>query len=428
MQPSDPVSTERETSVSTIPTDARSRAIDSARVAKLADRDDVRAALALVLETDALTMDDQVAIVAIPAPPFGEAARARWILERFLAVGLADGSTDAEGNVLARLPGDAERGAPPVLISAHLDTIFPAETPCEVRQQGDRIVAPGIADNARGLAALVAIARALVRSGARTRRPIVFAATVGEEGVGDLRGVKHLFREGSPWREAAAFVALDGTGRRRIVHKAIGARRLRVVVSGPGGHSWADWGRANPIHALGEAIAQLIAVVQADHAPAALTVGRIGGGTSVNAIPDQAWLELDLRSEDADALSRLEVRARAVIEGTVRDANARRRRGTTALSLEIELIGDRPTGEVDGNAAVMRIARAVTRHFGDTPELVSSSTDANIPIALGIPALALGAGGEAAGTHTLAEWYRNDGGPEGVQRALLTVLALAELL
>ncbi|HEX7051599.1 MAG TPA: M20/M25/M40 family metallo-hydrolase [Longimicrobiales bacterium] len=383
----------------------------------------------IIGETDAQTLADQAELAAIPAPPFGEAARAERIGVRFDEIGLADVATDAEGNVLARLPtaeaATGNGGPGVVLLAAHLDTVFPAHTPLDVRREGSRLCAPGIADNARGLAALLTLARALVRARVATRRPVVFAATVGEEGIGDLRGVKHLFREGSRWREAAGFITLDGTGRRRIVHRALGSRRLRAVVRGPGGHSWADWGVANPIHALGPAVAELARIVPPRRPRTTLSVGRIGGGTSVNAIPGEAWLEVDLRSEDPRTLGDLEARVRYTIEDAIHRANARRRRGTSALELRIDVIGDRPSGQTPRDADIVVAACAATRFIGEAPELIASSTDANLPIALGIPAIAIGAGGRSGGTHTPFEWYDNEGGPDGIQRALLTVLAIA---
>ncbi|MEX2285330.1 MAG: M20/M25/M40 family metallo-hydrolase [Gemmatimonadota bacterium] len=376
------------------------------------------------LDADILT--DMVEIVHIPAPPFGEASRAAWIAERFRQVGLQDVCTDEIGNVLARLPGAANADdEPPVLLSAHLDTIFPAETRIQVKRNGKRIAAPGIADNARGLAALVAIARTLTSAPIPTFHPIVFAATVGEEGVGDLRGVKHLMRPGSPWRAAAAFITIDGTGRRRIVQRAIGSRRFAITFTGPGGHSWADFGLANPIHALGLAIGRLAEMDLARQPRVTLTVARIGGGTSVNAIPADAWLEIDLRSEAGSALLDVEDKVRRIVAEAAEQTNGQRRRGTPALQLEIRLIGDRPTGETPVNSGVIRAARAATRVIGEHAELVASSTDANVPIALGIPAIAIGAGGESGGTHTLDEWYVNDGGVEGIERALLTLVGTA---
>ena len=382
----------------------------------------VQAARKHVRQTDQQTVADMLAIVAIAAPPFGEAERGEWVAEQLRQQGLYV-RTDEVGNVIAhngKLAGD-----PPIIVSAHLDTVFPADTPIEIKRNGQRISAPGIADNSRGLAAMLAVARALHTEKVTTERPVVFVATVGEEGVGDLRGVKHLFRAGSELRKASAFISLDGTGRRRIVYRAIGSRRMRVTITGPGGHSWADWGFANPVHALGVAVASIAEIEVPRQPRTALTVARVGGGTSVNAIPAEAWFELDLRSEAAATLSELETAVRAALKEAVSSTNGARKRGTPALQVDIRLIGDRPSGETSINSSLIRIARAATRHFGEPPELVASSTDANIPIALGIPAITIGAGGESGGTHTLEEWYVNTGGAEGIERALMIVLGAA---
>jgi len=397
----------------------------TAEIERIAKLPEIARARQLLRQTDDETLADQAELAAIPAPPFGETPRAQRVLERFREIGLEDAAIDDVGNVLARLPGSARGDAAPVILSAHLDTVFPEGTDLTVRRNGRKIHAPGIADDARGLAAILAIARVLVQAGVRTGAPVVFVATVGEEGAGDLRGVKHLFRQGSPWRSAAGFVSLDGTGCRRIVHRAVGSRRLRVTFTGPGGHSWADWGCANPVHALGLAIARLARIEIPSQPRSALTVARVGGGTGVNVIPDRAWCELDIRSEDGAALRRLGAEAEEALRAAVAEVNGQRRRGTRALALDIEVIGDRPTGVTPPGSPLVRAARAATRFVGYAPELVASSTDANVPIALGIPAIAMGAGGESGGTHTLDEWYANDGGVEGLERALLTVLAVA---
>lgn len=384
------------------------------------------AARKLVRATDDDTIADMIAAASIAAPPFGESERARWLLDRFEQIGLAEASIDEIGNVLARLPTSGTQGAgAPVILSAHLDTIFPPETPIDVRRIGRRIQAPGIADNCRGLAAMLTVARALAQHNIPLERPLAFVGTVGEEGTGDLRGVKHLFRPGSPWREASAYITLDGTGRRRIVNRGIGSRRIRLQLTGPGGHSWADFGVVNPAHVLGEVIAAINRVELPRQPRTTLTVGRIGGGTSVNAIPEAAWLELDLRSESPAVLAEVEAQVRAAITAAAETAGSQRRRGTPVLHTELRVIGDRPAGETPATAPLVRIARAVTRLFGETAELVSSSTDANAPMALGIPAIALGAGGQSGGTHTVEEWYSNEGGPEGIERVVLIVAAAA---
>lgn len=385
----------------------------------------VTRARALVHESDAETLREQVELVRVAAPSFAEEERGARVRARFAELGLAEVGSDGVGNVLASLPCPAEPGAPPVVVSAHLDTVFPAETDLTPRHEGDRVYAPGITDNTRGLAAMLALARVLRQTGIRTRRPLLFAATVGEEGIGDLRGVKHLFREGSPLRGAAAFLSLDGSGTGRIVHRAIGSLRLRVTVRGPGGHSWADRGAPNPVLALSAAVVAIGRVQPPPAARSAATVARIGGGTSVNSIPEEAWAEIDLRSDAPQPLVRLEEEVRAAVRSAVDAENRARGRRGRALAHVIETIGDRPSGATDPDSELVRAAVEVTRALGDPPELAASSTDSNVAISLGIPAITIGAGGESGGVHTLGEWYCNRGGPRGVERALLITLAVA---
>ena len=382
-------------------------------------------ARARVHETDEITLREQVELVRIPAPSFAEAARAEYVRLRFEELGLEEVAADAAGNLLARLPGTASPAAPPVMVSAHLDTVFPADTDLTPRVEGERIHAPGITDNARGLAGLLAVARILAEARLRTRRPLVLAATVGEEGIGDLRGVKHLFREGSPFRGAAAFVSLDGSGIGRVVHRAVGSHRLRATVTGPGGHSWADRGLASPVQAVAAAVTALRAIRPPATARAALTVARIGGGTSINSIPAEAWLEVDLRAESPAPLARMAAEVRAALRAAVDEESRARRRGTSPLELAVEVIGDRPSGETDPRSPLVHAALEITRMLGERAELAASSTDANVPIALGIPAITIGAGGESGGVHTTGEWYANRGGPAGIERALLLAAMLA---
>ena len=376
--------------------------------------------------TDERTLRDQMEVTSIPAPPFGEATRARWMAERLTEYGATEVTIDATGNVVGWL-GGMDPEARPIVVSAHLDTVFPADTDVAPRREGDRIVAPGISDDGRGLAALLTLTRILAAGPPRTAAPILLAATVGEEGIGDLRGVRGLFDAGAA-REAAAFISLDGAGVTRIVSSGIGSRRRRYRVRGPGGHSWVDWGRPNPIEILGRALAEL---PRADEMPRATTwsAGRVGGGTSINAIPEAAWVEVEVRAERTRDLERADGQVRKAFERAVADANRTAHRAGVdtnnpqrAARLEIEPIGDRPAGATPPEDLLVRAAVSATRVLDLPAELATSSTDANVPMALGVPAVTIGAGGEAQGAHTLGEWYRNTLGPEGVIRALLTVL------
>ncbi len=365
----------------------------------------------------------QVELAEIPAPTGDEGERGERVRRRFAAAGLADVRVDDVGNVLGVRRGAAD--LEPVVVLAHLDTVFPRGTPLRVRSEGPRLVGPGIGDNGRGLAAMLALADALDGDRVRTRRPVLFAATTGEEGAGDLRGARALFAGAGAAAHAA--VALDGAGDERVVHQALGAHRVRVTFTGPGGHSWAQYGVANPVHAAGEMTARLAALPLPLSPAASLSVTRVGGGTSVNAIPDEAWVEVDVRATHAPLLARL---AREV-EGAARAAAAaesgRRRHDTPALGVRIERIGERPCGEVPAGAAVVRAAYEATRLVGRTPAGTAASTDANVPIALGIPAVALGAGGRGGGAHTLGEWFENADGARGVARALTIVATAAGL-
>jgi acetylornithine deacetylase/succinyl-diaminopimelate desuccinylase-like protein len=324
---------------------------------------------------------------------------------------------DAVGNVCARR-GDA---LPAVILAAHMDTVFPADTQLRITRDGDRITGPGISDNARGLAAIIRIAAALDIAQVRTRRAIHFIGTVGEEGAGDLRGVKYLFAgDVTP----AAFVAVDGAGISRIVHRAVGSRRLRVTVNGEGGHSWIDRGVAHPVHALAAGIA---AVKHSATSHSSFSVGRIEGGTGINVIPTRAFADVDIRSEDAGEVSRIESAFRNAIEAAVESENAERKSGSASLSVAIEVTGDRPGGAVSADDHIVRCAWEATRYCGAAPELTSSSTDANVPISRCIPAIAIGAGGDAGGMHTLSEWYSNRDGVRGLRRLLILTLLLAGL-
>jgi tripeptide aminopeptidase len=385
----------------------------------------VQRARARVVELEGEALAEQLSIVAVPAPTLDEGRRAEYLRRRLAELGIEQVHIDAVGNVIGRFPAPRDADASAVIFAAHLDTVFAAGTELIPRHVGNRIFAPGITDNARGLAVLLAVARALMQSRVATVRPLWFVCTVGEEGNGDLRGAKYLFRAEGPLSRPSAFIALDGSGIRRIVNRAIGARRLHITIDGPGGHSWSDWGTANPIHALGGAIARLQRIPLPTEPPLTLTVARTGGGTSVNAIPASAWLELDLRSECSATIATAEAECRKVVAISVDEANEIRRPGTAPLNLTVDVIGDRPSGCVAETAPLILSAVAATRVVGAQPELVASSTDSNVPMSLGIPAVTLGGGGESGGIHTAEEWFCGRDGARGLERALLTVLSAA---
>ena len=380
----------------------------------------LRAALAAA---DDEVLREQVALSMIPAPTGDEGARGDYVAACFRELGLRDVHADAVGNVLGWRAGAGDES--PVVLCAHLDTVFPPDADVRVRQEGSRFYGPGIVDNARGLAGMLAIARVVDGIRLRTRRPALFVASVGEEGGGDLRGSKHLFATLD--RAPACCIALDGAGDDRIVHRALGARRFRITYRGAGGHSWASFGVPNPVHAAGGAAARLAALPLPRHPRTTLSVCRIGGGISVNAIPEEAWLEVDLRSSSAEVLAGCAADIRAAVHTAAREESSRRAPGTEPLTYDIAIIGDRPCGVTSEGHPLVQMASAITRLSVRAPELVTASTDANVPISLGIPAIAIGAGGRGGGVHTPAEWYDNTDGALGLERALAILVGAAGL-
>lgn len=390
----------------------------------LVGREDVRALVQALREGDDATLGTQVELTEIPAPPFGEEKRAERVAVLFAEAGLDAVEIDDTGNVSGWRPGTS--AGPPLVVTAHLDTVFPAGTDVTVSREGALLRGPGISDDGRGLAGLVALARVLGASPTRTRTSIRFVATVGEEGLGDLRGVKGLFGVGAhgtpstPDGVASAFISLDGAGLERIVSQGLGSRRFRITVRGQGGHSWVDWGMANPAHALVALGSRLSALELPSDPKTTLTIARLGGGKSINAIPQACWLEIDCRSAQGDILENLVARVREAVEG---EASA-----SDDLAYEVETIGDRPGGATDEGHPLVQAAMAATRILGEEPQLALSSTDANVPMACGVPAITVGCGGEAGKAHTTDEWYRNTKGPDGIVRALYVILAVAGLV
>lgn len=373
----------------------------------------------------------QIAITEIPAPSGDEGERAAWMADRFRELGLHDVRVDAAGNVIGRRPGEraaAAEGGPqarPVVVCAHLDTVFPRGVALGVRRSGSRLQGPGIGDNGRGLAVMLALARVIDGRTLRTRAPVDFACTTGEEGAGNLRGAKELFSVSA--RDAIAAIALDGAGDERIVHRALGSFRYRIDFRGTGGHSWTSYGVPNPVHAAAIAAARVARIPIPADPRTALSVVRMGGGLSLNSIPDSAWLEVDLRSVSPATLERYDGELRDIVRDTAQDENARRVRGTAPLVSHTTLIGDRPSGETPMDHPLVELAIEATRLIGRAPELATASTDANVPISRGIPAIAIGAGGRGGDAHTEGEWFDNSGAQLGVARALGILVGAAGL-
>lgn len=380
-------------------------------------------AASICRDDDEQTLRWQMELTAIPAPPFQEALRGHRMAELLAEAGAVDVRQDEEGNVLGWVLGAAD--VPPLILSAHLDTVFAADVPIAVTREGDLLKGPGISDDGRGLAAVLAVVRALTEARVPLGRSVLVAATVGEEGLGDLRGARHLVGPEGVGRDAAGFISVDGGGLDRIVVRGVGSRRFRITVRGPGGHSWIDWGLANPIHALGAAVRALASEPLPLDPLTTLTVARWGGGTSINAIPQEAWVEVDTRSASEEELERVEGRLRSTVERCVVDESVMGR--GAALEVDLVRVGRRAAGSTDPASPLVRAAWAATDAVGVMPVLTESSTDANAAMAVGIPAVTLGGGGEAGSAHTTEEWYRNVRGPEGVLRALYTVVGFCGL-
>jgi tripeptide aminopeptidase len=372
---------------------------------------------------DAAIVDEQIAVAEIAAPTGDESERGAWIEQRFRQASLTDVHVDGAGNIIGRRPGTTD--SEPVVICAHLDTVFPRDTTLTVQRAGHRLVGPGINDNGRGLAVMLALAAEIDGQRLATVRPIEFVATTGEEGAGDLRGAKHYFD--SRGRDAAAAIAIDGAGDERVIHRALGSRRFRVRYDGPGGHSWTAFGAPNPVHAAAAAVAALAAIPLPTTPRTALTVGRIGGGLSVNSIPGEAWFDLDIRSASAAQLDALTDRLMRATTESATHENAHRAAGTDALTVRVTRIGDRPCGETPAEHPLVRAAVETTELIGRRADLTLASTDANVPISHGIPAIAIGAGGRGGDAHTPNEWYENTDGSIGIGRALTIVVSAAQL-
>jgi acetylornithine deacetylase/succinyl-diaminopimelate desuccinylase-like protein len=406
-------------------------------VTALAAQRPVHAAFAWLHGNPKKIMDWQVWLVAIPAPPFGEQARGEWMAERFAEAGLKNIEIDAVGNVFGwlaatRLP--PESTGPVVLLSAHLDTVFPLETPLYPAAEGERLAAPGACDNGAGVVGLLAIAHALVEAKVELAAPLIFLGNVGEEGEGDLRGMRQLYNGGAMAGRIAAHIVLDGAGADSAVTQALGSRRYLVTINGPGGHSFTDAGTANPIAALAMALTTLEEIELPEEPRTTLNVGTIRGGTSVNSIPESAQAAIDLRSTDAGQLVRMEVALHRAVEDAVAHWNAKTRSGAKPgngnaakpLSFTIAKIGDRPAAHLPDDSPLLETLRAVDRHLRLRTDLRLGSTDANIPLSLGVPALSMGAGGEGGGAHTQAEWYSAKDRETGLRRVLLLTLAMVE--
>jgi tripeptide aminopeptidase len=388
---------------------------------RLAENVQVRAALEWFGHNLSWINDTQAKLTEIPAPPFQEEARATAVNELLAESGLAT-RVDKTGNVIGELRGATENEM--VMLSAHLDTVFPAGTDVKVHRNGSRMMAPGISDNGTGVAALVAIARALEFAHIRPERTILLVGNVGEEGEGNLRGMRELVE--TYRKKLKAVVVLDGSGTDHVTTKALASRRLEATVTGPGGHSWSDFGMPNPIDALIRGSVRFINTKVPSSPRTTFNIGQIEGGTSVNSVPYEAKIKVDIRSENEEELGRLESALRDSIAAGVRDEmELPRDRSKGTLEWKVELLGSRPGGELSPDSLLLAALRAADEFIGNQSRTERSSTDANIPLSVGIDAISIGAGGTGGGAHSLQEWYDAAGREAGLKRALLTVLGVA---
>ena len=383
-------------------------------------------AFKIIQDLEPTTLKELIELTEIPAPPFEEQKRAERYKQMLKEAGIDSIWIDEVGNVVALRKGNGTRKT--VVLEAHIDTVFPIETDVKVKMRGDTLFAPGIADDTRGLSMVLTVLKAMNKAAIKTAADILFVGTVGEEGLGDLRGVKHLFKEGN--RKIDSYIAIDGGDLGRVNNKGLGSLRYKVTFNGPGGHSWGAFGLANPHHAMGKAIDYFSTVASeyvANGPKTSFNVGRIGGGTSVNSIPFETWIEVDMRSESPEKLKGIEKIMLEQMNKALADYNVTVKRGKK-LTADIEKIGERPSGELPETLPLIQRALAATEYFQTKPFLTRGSTNSNIPISMGVPAVTIGRGGKGGGAHSLDEWWINDNGADAIKLALLITVAEAGLV
>jgi acetylornithine deacetylase/succinyl-diaminopimelate desuccinylase-like protein len=381
-------------------------------------------AFTLIDELEEQTMKNLITLTEIPAPPFMEKVRAVKFKEMLEAAGADSTWIDEVGNVIALRKGTT--GQRNVVLDAHLDTVFPPETDVTVKIKGDTLFAPGIGDDTRGLAMVITILKAMNSAQIRTDANILFVGTVGEEGLGDLRGVKHLFNEAN--MRIDSWISIDGGAIGRVNNTALGSIRYKPIFKGPGGHSWGAFGLGNPHHALGIAINYFVTDASEfvkSGEKTSFSVGRIGGGTSVNSIPFESWMEVDMRSKDPDRLAAIDKIFKDAMQRALDDYN--NTNITAPVELELIELGNRPTGTGDPTTALIQRAMAAATHFEIEPRLTTGSTNANIPISKGVPGITIGRGGIGSGGHSLNEWWINKDGAKAIKLAMLITVSEAGL-
>ncbi len=392
-------------------------------ISTLAKKPAVQSAFKIFTQLEPQTRQDLITLTEIPSPPFKEAERSKKYAAMMKEAGADSVWIDEVNNVIAKRKGKS--GQKTVVVEAHLDTVFPAGTDVKIKPRGDTLYAPGVGDDTRGLTAVLAVLKGLERARIETDADVLFVGAVGEEGLGDLRGVKHLLRQGGP--KVDSYIAVDGHGIESITHRGLGSHRYRITFRGPGGHSYGAFGIVNPHGALGKAIYYF--TTEADKftktgVKTTYSVSVIGGGTSVNAIPYESWMEVDMRSESNEKLSGVDKLLQAAVQRALTEENAMKRSGPN-LTVEVKLVGDRPSGRIEPTVPLVQRAMAVSKYLQAEPKLRVGSTNANTPIAKGIPAVTIGSGGAGGGAHSLNEWWLNDKGVLGLQRILLVLLAEA---
>ena len=395
----------------------------TSEIEKLAKNKKIQNAFQFIQSQRELNRKELIMLTEIPAPPFKEENRASKFAIMLREAGADSIWIDAVGNAVGIRKGTKRNKT--VVLDAHLDTVFPETTDVTVKFKGDTLYAPGIGDDTRGLVMVVSVLRALEKAQIETDADILFIGTVGEEGLGDLRGVKHLFTVNKP--KIDSWIAIDGGDIGRVNNKGLGSYRYRITFKGPGGHSWGAFGLANPQHALGSAIHYFTKAADEFTKTGVRTsynVGRIGGGTSINSIAFESWMEIDMRSESPDRLVQIESILKTSVQKALEEHNAMKRRGPD-LTVDVNKIGDRPSGELPESLPLIQRSIAVASFFGETPRLTRGSTNSNIPIAKGIPAVTIGRGGKSGGAHSLSEWWYDDDGYKAIQLALLTLVAEA---
>lgn len=393
------------------------------QIEKLTRRSEIKRAFEAIDALEQYTTTQHIELTEIPAPPFMEEVRATAFADRLRATGVDSVWIDAVGNVMGFIKG--AEGSKTVALNAHLDTVFPEGTDVTVKKQNDTLYAPGIGDDTRGLAMLLTVSKVLQEQSLNPSSNVLIVATVGEEGLGDLRGVKELFSERGPGIDS--WIAIDGGAIGRVNNKALGSYRYKVTFDGPGGHSWGAFGLANPHHALGSAMHHFVKAADAYTKTGPRTsynVGVVEGGTSINSVPFSSSMLIDIRSVEPYRLDEMEQLLNQAVHQGLNEQNEIRRRGE-ALTVKVEKIGNRPSGELDPSLPLIQRAMAATSYFGAEPELTRGSTDSNIPISLGIPAITIGRGGSGGNAHSLDEWWVNSDGQKAIQLAFLILLSEA---